>query len=97
MNFWIFSFAVDANSAYGLEDAAHLRKLDGFELLMMEQPLPAAASFPPAATSCQLRPLPTIGHHVSCVIEYGLDLRVDMDSSQIKTVRAFRVMTVIAA
>jgi O-succinylbenzoate synthase len=32
---------VDANSAYGLEDAAHLRKLDGFELLMMEQPLPA--------------------------------------------------------
>jgi O-succinylbenzoate synthase len=31
--------SVDANSAYRLEDAAHLRKLDQFHLLMMEQPL----------------------------------------------------------
>lgn len=31
--------SVDANSAYQLEDAAHLRKLDEFKLLMMEQPL----------------------------------------------------------
>jgi O-succinylbenzoate synthase len=31
--------SVDANSAYRLEDAAHLRKLDEFKLLMMEQPL----------------------------------------------------------
>ena len=31
--------SVDANSAYRLEDAAHLRKLDQFKLLMMEQPL----------------------------------------------------------
>jgi o-succinylbenzoate synthase len=31
--------SVDANSAYRLEDAAHLRKLDQFNLLMMEQPL----------------------------------------------------------
>ena len=31
--------SVDANSAYGLEDAAHLAKLDAFQLLMMEQPL----------------------------------------------------------
>jgi o-succinylbenzoate synthase len=31
--------SVDANSAYRLEDAAHLRKLDQFALLMMEQPL----------------------------------------------------------
>lgn len=31
--------SVDANSAYRLEDAAHLRKLDAFDLLMMEQPL----------------------------------------------------------
>jgi O-succinylbenzoate synthase len=31
--------SVDANSAYRLEDAAHLRQLDQFELLMMEQPL----------------------------------------------------------
>ncbi|MGB9465731.1 MAG: o-succinylbenzoate synthase [Candidatus Acidiferrum sp.] len=31
--------SVDANSAYRLEDAAHLRKLDEFNLLMMEQPL----------------------------------------------------------
>lgn len=31
--------SVDANSAYRLEDAAHLRKLDEFKLLMIEQPL----------------------------------------------------------
>jgi O-succinylbenzoate synthase len=31
--------SVDANSAYRLEDAAHLRKLDEFRLLMMAQPL----------------------------------------------------------
>jgi o-succinylbenzoate synthase len=31
--------SVDANSAYRLEDAGQLRKLDPFKLLMMEQPL----------------------------------------------------------
>jgi o-succinylbenzoate synthase len=31
--------SVDANSAYRLEDVEHLRKLDEFNLLMMEQPL----------------------------------------------------------
>ncbi|HYL65411.1 MAG TPA: o-succinylbenzoate synthase [Candidatus Methylomirabilis sp.] len=31
--------SVDANSAYRLEDASHLAKLDVFRLLMMEQPL----------------------------------------------------------
>jgi O-succinylbenzoate synthase len=29
----------DANSAYRIEDAQHLKKLDGFHLLMIEQPL----------------------------------------------------------
>jgi O-succinylbenzoate synthase len=32
---------VDANAAYGLADAAQLRKLDAFDLLMIEQPLAA--------------------------------------------------------
>jgi O-succinylbenzoate synthase len=31
----------DANSAYSLQDAGHLRKLDAFNLLMLEQPLDA--------------------------------------------------------
>jgi o-succinylbenzoate synthase len=31
--------SVDANSAYSLDDAPHLRRLDDFGLLMMEQPL----------------------------------------------------------
>jgi O-succinylbenzoate synthase len=31
--------SVDANSAYTLDDAAHLKSLDEFDLLMMEQPL----------------------------------------------------------
>ncbi len=31
--------SVDANSAYRLEDVAHLKKLDQYKLLMMEQPL----------------------------------------------------------
>jgi len=30
---------VDANAAYGLDDAAHLAELDRFDLMMMEQPL----------------------------------------------------------
>lgn len=32
--------SVDANSAYKLADADHLRRLDDFDLLMIEQPLP---------------------------------------------------------
>ena len=31
--------SVDANSAYQLDDATHLKRLDEFQLLMMEQPL----------------------------------------------------------
>ncbi|HLJ51682.1 MAG TPA: o-succinylbenzoate synthase [Bryobacteraceae bacterium] len=31
--------SVDANSAYSLDDAEHLKKLDEFDLLMIEQPL----------------------------------------------------------
>ena len=31
--------SVDANSAYSLDDAEHLKSLDEFDLLMMEQPL----------------------------------------------------------
>lgn len=31
--------SVDANSAYSLDDAAHLKRFDDFDLLMMEQPL----------------------------------------------------------
>lgn len=31
--------SVDANAAYTIEDLEHLRRLDGFELLMIEQPL----------------------------------------------------------
>ncbi len=31
--------SVDANSAYSLKDAEHLKKLDDFDLLMIEQPL----------------------------------------------------------
>jgi len=33
---------VDANTAYTLADARHLAKLDAFDLLLIEQPLPAA-------------------------------------------------------
>jgi O-succinylbenzoate synthase len=33
------NLSVDANSAYSLEDAEHLKRLDAFRLLMMEQPL----------------------------------------------------------
>jgi len=32
--------SVDANSAYTIDDKEHLKKLDRFELLMIEQPLP---------------------------------------------------------
>jgi O-succinylbenzoate synthase len=34
-----FPLMVDANAAYGLRDAAHLKQLDAYELMMIEQPL----------------------------------------------------------
>jgi o-succinylbenzoate synthase len=34
------SLQVDANGAYGLADAGHLRRLDAFDLLLIEQPFP---------------------------------------------------------
>lgn len=33
-------FQVDANAAYSVDDAEHLRKLDAFDLILIEQPLP---------------------------------------------------------
>ena len=35
-----FPLQVDANAAYGLADAEHLARLDEFDLLLVEQPLP---------------------------------------------------------
>jgi O-succinylbenzoate synthase len=45
----------DANSAYGLDDAAHLAELDRFGLLMLEQPLAAGDLVDHAALQRQLR------------------------------------------
>src|ERR1700737_1359446 len=46
----------DANSAYSLDDGAHLAQLDRFGLLMLEQPLAAGALVDHAALQRQLRP-----------------------------------------
>ena len=45
----------DANSAYELDDAAHLAQLDRFRLLMLEQPLPAGDLVDHAALQRQIR------------------------------------------
>src|SRR6202171_5337919 len=45
----------DANSAYTLDDAAHLGQLDQFGLLMLEQPLSAGELVDHAALQRQLR------------------------------------------
>jgi o-succinylbenzoate synthase len=45
----------DANSAYSLDDAAHLAELDRFGLLMLEQPLAAGDLVDHAALQRQLR------------------------------------------
>src|SRR2546429_1761018 len=45
----------DANSAYDLDDAAHLAQLDRFRLLMLEQPLAAGDLVDHAALQRQLR------------------------------------------
>ena len=45
----------DANSAYDLDDAAHLAQLDPFRLLMLEQPLAAGDLVDHAALQQQLR------------------------------------------
>jgi len=45
----------DANSAYELDDAAHLAQLDRFRLLMLEQPLAAGDLVDHAALQRQLR------------------------------------------
>ena len=47
--------SVDANSAYTLEDAAHLRELDAFDLLMIEQPLAWDDIYSHARLQSQLR------------------------------------------
>ena len=49
------SLMADANSAYSLEDADHLRKLDRFRLLMLEQPLTPGDLLDHAALQKQLR------------------------------------------
>ena len=45
----------DANSAYELDDAAHLAQLDQFRLLMLEQPLAAGDLVDHAALQRQIR------------------------------------------
>jgi len=47
--------SVDANSAYTVEDAAHLKKLDSFDLLMIEQPLAWDDIFSHSRLQSQLR------------------------------------------
>src|SRR5215467_8955797 len=47
--------SVDANSAYMLEDAAHLQRLDSFGLLMIEQPLAWDDIYSHALLQSQLR------------------------------------------
>ncbi|HXW18608.1 MAG TPA: o-succinylbenzoate synthase [Candidatus Acidoferrales bacterium] len=47
--------SVDANSAYRLEDADHLKKLDEFDLLMVEQPLDWDDIYSHAKLQAQLR------------------------------------------
>jgi O-succinylbenzoate synthase len=49
------SLMADANSAYELEDAPHLKQLDRFGLLMLEQPLPAGDIVDHAALQRELR------------------------------------------
>jgi O-succinylbenzoate synthase len=46
---------VDANAAYRVEDAAHLRELDAFDLMMIEQPLDYDDVRDHAALQAQLR------------------------------------------
>jgi o-succinylbenzoate synthase len=47
--------SVDANSAYQLEDSEHLKRLDDFNLLMMEQPLQWDDIHSHAKLQCQIR------------------------------------------
>jgi O-succinylbenzoate synthase len=46
---------VDANSAYRLDDAAHLKQLDDFYLMMIEQPLPWDDLYEHARLQAQLQ------------------------------------------
>ncbi len=46
---------VDANSAYGLEQAAHLKEFDAFDLMMIEQPLAWDDTFDHARLQAQIR------------------------------------------
>jgi O-succinylbenzoate synthase len=48
------SLMADANSAYDLEDAAHLKRLDQFRLLMLEQPLAPGDLLDHAALQAEL-------------------------------------------
>ena len=46
---------VDANTAYGRSDAEHLRRLDDFDLLLIEQPLPEEDVLGHAQLAAQIR------------------------------------------
>jgi O-succinylbenzoate synthase len=66
---------VDANSAYGLEQASHLKKFDDYDLMMIEQPLAWDDIFEHAQLQTQLRTAICLdesihnGHHARAAIE----------------------------
>src|SRR5260370_14797257 len=66
---------VDANSAYHLEQAAHLKAFDAYELMMIEQPLAWDDIFDHAKLQAQMRTPICLdesihnAHHASAAIE----------------------------
>jgi O-succinylbenzoate synthase len=80
---------VDANSAYGIEDAEHLRQLDDFDLELIEQPLAEDDLLDHARLQKQLKT-------ALCLDESILSLRhtqqaVDADACKVINIKAGRV------
>lgn len=66
--------SVDANSAYQLEDTAHLKKLDQFDLLMMEESLPWDKLDPRFDTASANRLSTAVIHGLRSWVDPVLDL-----------------------
>lgn len=80
---------LDANSAYTLADAAHLKKLDEFNLMMIEQPLGYNDIYEHAALQAQLQTPICLDESVKSVSD--LHLALELDACRILNLKPPRV------
>lgn len=79
----------DANSAYTLADIEHLKRLDDFDLVMLEQPLPWDDLVDHAALQAQLRTPICLDESV-CSLDHGRHM-LQLDAGRVLNIKPGRV------